>query len=194
MGEIKSAFEIAMENVKDVVGDKESVKEKKFTDMGKKIASEYLNDSMDNIKDEIAKYKGKEKEWVLKGMVDTLLANLVLPSDEYGLGRNRKVGEALFVVLKKPERLGNIMSELEHFFKEYLEERKRLMDAIERQYAPKLRQKEEELSRQMGAPVKIDPSSDPEYTAFVRRNMGQLEERYREVLNRVKEEVRSYLN
>ena len=43
-----------------------------------------------------------------------------------------------------------IFTQLEGFFKEYLGERKRLAEAIERQYAPKLKKKEEEMSRQMG--------------------------------------------
>ncbi len=194
MGEIKSAFEIAMENVKDVVGDKEALEANKLKIEGKKIISKFLDDSIENINDETGKYKGKELKWVKEGMLEALLSNLVLPVDEFGLSRNRKVGEALFAIVDDKNSLGKIMSELEHFFKEYIEERKRLTDAVRQQFAPKLRQKEEELSKQLGAPVKIDPASDPEYNAFLRQHLGQLEERYKGVLSRVKDEIRSYLH
>ncbi len=194
MGEIKSAFEIAMENVRDVVGNKEALEANRFKTEGKKIISKFLDDSLEDVKEELKKYKGKELKWVKEGMLEALLSNLVLPLDEFGLSRNRKVGEALFIVVDEAGRLGKIMSELEHFFKEYIEERKRLTEAVTQQFAPKLRQKEEELSKQLGAPVKIDPTSDPEYNAFLRQHLGQLEERYKDVLNRVKDEIRSYLH
>ncbi len=193
MGEIKSAFEIAMENVKDVVGDKVALEATKFKTEGKKIISKFLDDSVENIKEELKKYSGKELKWVKEGMLDALLSNLILPVDEYRLSQNRKIGEALFSVVDNTSNLGKIMGELEHFFREYMEERKRLTEAIEQQFAPRLRQKEEELSKQLGSPVKIDPASDPEYTAFLRQHLGQLEERYSSVLNRVKDEIRSYL-
>ncbi len=193
MGEIKSAFEIAMENVKDVVGDKEALEATKFKTEGKKIISKFLDDSVENIKEELKKYSGKELKWVREGMLEALLSNLILPVDEYRLSQNRKIGEALFSVVDNTSNLGKIMGELEHFFREYMEERKRLTEAIEQQFAPRLRQKEEELSKQLGSPVKIDPASDPEYTAFLRQHLGQLEERYSSVLNRVKDEIRSYL-
>ncbi len=193
MGEIKSAFEIAMENVKDVVGDKVALEATKFKTEGKKIISKFLDDSVENIKEELKKYSGKELKWVREGMLEALLSNLILPVDEYRLSQNRKIGEALFSVVDNTSNLGKIMGELEHFFREYMEERKRLTEAIEQQFAPRLRQKEEELSKQLGSPVKIDPASDPEYTAFLRQHLGQLEERYSSVLNRVKDEIRSYL-
>ncbi len=194
MGEIKSAFEIAMENVKDVVGDKEALNANKFKTEGKKLVSKFLDDSLEDIKSELGKYKGKELKWVKEGMMEALLSNLVLPVDEFGISRNRKVGEALFDVVDDKGNLGKIMSELEHFFKEYLEERKRLTEAVTQQFAPKIRQKEEELSKQLGAPVKIDPTSDPEYNAFLRQHLGQLEERYKSVLTKVRDEIRSYMH
>ena len=53
------------------------------------------------------------------------------------------------------------------------------------------KQKEADLSRQMGQPVKIDPAQDPEFISLLRQNMGNLEARYGEVLSRVKEQITS---
>ena len=194
MSIIKSAYEIAMENTKNVNGDKESLQANKFKTEGKKIVSQYLDDSVENIKDEIKKYKDKELKWVKDGILEALLSNMVLPANDFSLKKTKKVGEGLFSILKEAKKLGTMLNELEHFFKEYFEERERLTEAVKQQFMPKLKQKEEELSRQLGAPIKIDPESDPEYTAFLRQNLSRLGSKYNEVLNRVKDEVRSMYN
>ena len=60
---------------------------------------------------------------------------------------------------------------------------------VEQNYAPRLRQKEEELARQMGTQVKIDPASDPEFVAALRKGLADFEVRYSEVLQRVKSQI-----
>ena len=61
-------------------------------------------------------------------------------------------------------------------------------------YAPRLRQKEEEMARKTGQRVRIDPNSDPEYVGLLRRNLVMLEERYGGVLAQVKGEIESMLS
>jgi len=79
---------------------------------------------------------------------------------------------------------------MEQFLEDYLAERRRLVEAVEKKYAPVLRQKEEEMSRQMGQRVRIDPAMDPQFQKLLRDNMALLEERYTEVLEQVRQELR----
>jgi len=62
---------------------------------------------------------------------------------------------------------------------------------VEKQYAPKLRKKEEELTRQMGRPVKINPAADPEFQSLVRQYLSQLDAKYGEALDGAKEEIKA---
>ena len=87
-------------------------------------------------------------------------------------------------------KVSAIFGQLENFFREYLEERKRMLEALERQYAPKLKKKEEEMSRQMGQRVRINPAQDPEFQAMLRNYLSQLDLKYDEVLANAKEEIR----
>ena len=66
-----------------------------------------------------------------------------------------------------------------------------MVEAVERQYGPRLRKKEEEMSRQLGRPVKINPAADPEYQALVRQYLSQLDTKYGEVLDGAKEEIKT---
>ncbi len=191
MGTIKSAWEIALENTKGIEGDKELVETNRLKDEGKKLVSKVFDDPSFNLKEALKAFDKKQVEKVRDGLVQSLLANLVLPMDEMAQARNRRIGEAFVSVASDSKRLSMMFSQLENFFKEYMDERKRLIEAIERQYAPKLQKKEEEVSKQLGRPVKINPASDPEFQGLVRQYMGQLDAKYDEVLANAKEEIKA---
>ena len=72
---------------------------------------------------------------------------------------------------------------------EYVEERDRLRELVGQQYEPRLRQKEQELSKRMGQPVRIDPMTDPDFLAALRKANAQLDERYGTVLGKVKKDL-----
>jgi hypothetical protein len=72
---------------------------------------------------------------------------------------------------------------------QYLGEMTQYDEAIRRQYAPKLRQKEEELARRYGRAVKIDPLQDPEFLAFYNQNMNALKGNYQALVDQVREQA-----
>jgi hypothetical protein len=190
MGQIKSAFEIAMENAKDIEGNKELVEANRLRDEGKKLVSKVLEDPAFDLKGILKGWDARQGRFVREGLVQSLLANLVLPLDELGMKDTKRLGDAVATAVSDTRKVGMIFSQLDGFFKEYLGERKRLAEAVEKQYAPKMRKKEEELSRQMGRPVKINPASDPEFQIMVRTYLSQLDEKYGEVLEGAKQEIR----
>ncbi|HET6487195.1 MAG TPA: DUF6657 family protein, partial [Spirochaetia bacterium] len=181
MAIIKSAYEIAMENSKNIQGDKELVEANKLRDEGKKMVSRLLDEPSFDVKAALKAYDAKKLALVREGLMQSLLANLVLPSDEFTQNNTKRIGQAISAMVSDARKVSLIFSQLDNFFKEYLEERKRVVEAVERQYGPKLRKKEDELSRQMGRPVKINPAADPEYQALVRQYLSQLDAKYGEV-------------
>ena len=192
MGVIRSAFEIAMDNAKGIEGNKELVEANRLRDEGKRMVSKLLDvaGSFD-IKEALKGYDKRQLAWVREGLIQSLLANLVLPIDELSLKSNKRLGEAVSATAGDSRKVLAIFSQLENFFKEYLGERKRVVDAVEKQYAQKQRKKEEDLSRQLGRPVKINPAQDPEYQAMVRQYLSQLDLKYNEVLEGAKAEIKA---
>jgi hypothetical protein len=191
MGVIRSAFEIAMDNAKGIEGNKELVEANRLRDEGKRMVSKILDIEPFDVKEALKLYDKRQLAWVREGLVQSLLANLVLPLDELSLKSNKKLGEAMAAMSSDSRKVLTIFSQLENFFREYVGERKRVADAVEKQYAPKLRKKEEELSRQMGRPVKVNPAADPEFQALVRQYLSQLDLKYNDVLDGAKEEIRT---
>lgn len=190
MAEIKSALQIALERTKGVEADKEALAANRFITEGKKAVSRFLSEEDIDLKQVLAGYGGKEAAWVKEGMFQALAANLKLPYDELGLVASKKAGKGFAAIVNDPKKLSRLLAQMEQFLADYLQERNRLVEAVEKKYAPILRQKEEEMSRQMGARVKIDPAMDPQFQKMLRDNLALLEERYGEVLEQVRQELR----
>jgi hypothetical protein len=191
MGVIKSALEIAMENSKGIEADKGLVETNRLRDEGKKLVSRVLEGTSFDLKAALKGYDATQAKSVREGLMQSLLANLVLPADEFATSNTKRLGEAVAAIVSDAKKVGMIFSQLEGFFKEYISERKRLAETIEKQYGPKLKRKEEDMSRQMGRPVKINPASDPEFQNIVRQYLSQLDVKYGDVLEGAKGELRT---
>jgi len=61
---------------------------------------------------------------------------------------------------------------------------------LRQQYEPKLRQKEEELSRRMGREVRLDPLQDPEFVNFYNQNLNALKANYEAVVEQAREQTK----
>jgi hypothetical protein len=188
---IKSSLEIALERTKDVQADPENLLASGFITAGKKLVPQFLNDPEFSLARKVREHDGKERKWVSEGVFGALSFNLALPSDEYGLKRNRRAMEGFSAILRDQRRLRIMSQQLEQFFAEYFQERQQLKQNVDSQYGPRLQQKEEELARRTGSRVRIDPATDPEYVQLLRQQMALLEDRYGNVLQQVKQELSS---
>ena len=194
MAIIKSALEIAMERSKDVEADREALEANRFVTEGKKLASKFLAEAEAqeevDIKREIEKFDPKQRKWIKEGVLQALLANLTLPADEMSLLQGKRAAKGFAALSSDPKQVSRLLNQIDQFLGEYLEERKRLISAVEQRYAPTLRQKEQEMSRQVGAPVKIDPMMDPGFQKMLRENLAILEDRYGEAMGQAKQQLR----
>jgi hypothetical protein len=188
MGRIKSALEIALEKTESVKSDKGSIREFEVRQRGKKLAGEFLEDPNKSLEAELKKAPQEDQDSLRQGMFDVLLSRITLPPAAEDQKRIEAAGRGLLAVLDKA-RFGAILKQFSQVMGQYLEETAQYQEAIKRQYAPKLRQKEEELSRRLGRQVQLDPFQDPEFIAFYNQHMNQLKANYQGVVDQVREEA-----
>jgi hypothetical protein len=189
MGRIKSALEIALERTESVKSDRTSIEQFDAKQRGKKLANEYLENPETNLAEELKKTPPEQLESLKQGIFDVLVSQITLPAGKDDSKRIETLGKGLETIIKD-KQFAALYKQLGQALNQYLDEAAQYEEAIQRQYAPKLRQKEEELSRRMGRAVRIDPFQDPEFIAFYNQNMNALKGNYQAAVDQVREEAR----
>lgn len=186
MSRIKSALEIALERTNSIESDKSSINQYKLKQQGKKVAGQFLENPENSLLKEIEKHPKADQYPLKQGAFDLLISQITLPLAKEALSRIESAAKGLGEIIQKPEftaLCGQLMDALEHYF----EEAEHFENLITQQYAPKLRQKEEELARRTGRQITLDPFQDPEFVAFYNQNMMVLKERYQTAIDQVRE-------
>lgn len=190
MGEIKSSWEIALEKTKDIQADKSVLESNNYRKEGKKIISEFIDDVSANLDDCFKKFESGQINWVKEGMFEALISHIVLPQNTMAQDQLKHLTQGFTKILGADNKIKMIFEQVAGFYKEYLEQKTGLREAVERQYAPKLEQKRRALSQKMGRDVPLDPESDPEFIQFYRQSLTQFDNHYQEVLTQVKNELK----
>ena len=193
MGRIKSALEIALERTESVKTDKASIGQYEARQQGKKLANSFLSELSLSMEDELKKIPKEQVESMKQGIFDVLSTQIILPLSKEDIPRLEAVGKGLKLLIKD-RSFSNLYSQLIQLFSQYLDETAQYEQMIHQQYAPKLRQKEEELSRRFGREVKIDPFQDPEFVNFYNQNFKALKDHYQAAIDQIRGEITAMWN
>jgi hypothetical protein len=188
MGKIKSALEIALERTESVKSDKGSIGQFEAKQKGKKLANQYLEGGIKSLEEEIKKETTTGQESLKQGIFDILISRITLPADKDDLKQIEAAGRGLAAVIGG-KQFAEIVKQRVQILNQYLDEINQYEEAIKRQYAPKLKQKEEELSKRLGRTLKLDPFQDPEFVAFYNQNMNALKDNYQAAVDQIREEA-----
>lgn len=194
MATIKTAVELALEKTQGLKADRTGAEREDARKAGRVLASRFLDqpDGVD-FPGELAKWKKPLDEPAREGAAEAFLSRVQLPRDKASAPALEAVGRGLAALargLGSDKRVVSIVKDMAAFLDRYLEDVARVEDGLMRQYAPKLRQKEDELARRTGQDVRIDPRRDPEYLALLSKALGQVKGQYQDALDRAKEELK----
>jgi hypothetical protein len=180
VGEIKSAWELAMEKV-DKLGklspeELRQQKEDKCRSIGQGLAEKYLSgSSLRDLKIELDKQKGEERELVRMALASRLIDAIELGDAE----RLAKVEEAISgLKLKAKEGLAAISGEIEQLFAEYREAEQKKRREVEAAARGVLHQ----LRISGSAIGSVNPEVVPEWKS----ELDKIAQPYRERLDDIK--------
>jgi hypothetical protein len=192
---IRTAIEIAMERTQGVKSDRTGAEREEARRAGRVLAAKSLDSPGEtDVRKELAAFKKPLDGAAREGAAEAFLSRMQLPRDKTPDSVLEAVASGLASVARSPgsdKRAAAVVKELSGFFARYLEDVSRVEEGLKRQYAPKLRQKEEELARRTGQEVRIDPRRDPEFLALLSKSMGQVKAQYQDALDRAKEELKA---
>jgi len=194
MGDIKSAFEIAMEKVSKLESaTPEERKQWKFTPAGEQLAAKYLKEDV-NLLTEINKYKEDECRYVIRGVVEVLARTIDLPRNDAVKKINRKAMDGIKTLKKDKSGVENIYSKFRYVFNHYQEQgeqqRRQAFEQLKVQFMAKLQQA---MQQQYGTSARINTNVNverhPQFQEEWRRVLAQLEQQYQSHLTEYRQEL-----
>ena len=194
MGEIKSAWEIAMERVKEVESDPKGLRERELKDEGRRLAASLfdpLEDHLSDVKKARSRFKGEDHQLVMDGIAEVCKSYVKLPTTEAD-------SEAAMRAIKRAGELAGVdpsplTEQLTQIFGQYISQREELAQQLQARFADRLKRNEEQLARQTGRRVRLDPNQDPEYGKALQANMQALSDRYAGIVDQVRDEIDAML-
>ena len=190
MGEIRSAIDIALEKTADIHGDKTGADNRELKNAGKKAAGNFLSTGDKSILEKaLAGQKDANITLITEGAISIFLASFRLPSQETDLTKLGPISNGLELLLPN-KGLKEMVDQVSQIFSQYLADCEKLGKALEQQFMPRLRAKQQELSKRYGKNVPIDPSHDPEYMAALTKNQRMIDEKYDQVITQVRSQIR----
>lgn len=189
MSQIKSALELALEKTQDVHSDKKSLEAYELRQQGKRLVSKLNENPELDVKRELKQYSGAQLRYVKEGFYQVIMSNLGLPNSEADLAKIDMLEKGLSVVIKDRGSLQQMIEQTRGLLKQYLDNRQHLIEQLRSAFSDRMRQREEELARQFGHAVKIDPAQDPEFASALQQHMGRLRQQYEGVLQQLRTEL-----
>jgi hypothetical protein len=179
VGEIKSAWEIALEKVEKLGSlspeERRKQKEKEFGAIGQTLADKYLTGlGLWQLETELNKYSVEEKGLVQKALASKLIQMIELGNRE----RLQRVMEAILALKQGDSAISSIKGEIEQLFQEYDEAAQKESQEIEKSAREVLHQ----LRISGSAIGAINPGVIPE----LRQGLNRLARPYEERLEGMK--------
>jgi HrpA-like RNA helicase len=196
MAQIKTALDLALERTAGLKADKSGLEQSEAKKAGRMAAAKYLENPTEiDLKKELNKQKSEFLGAAREGAVEAILSYAQLPRDKESMPALDKIAAGLNEAAAQglPKQAKSLLDQLGGFMEQYLKALEQMEEALRRQYAPKLKQKEQEMARRTGQEVKLDPLRDPEFINFYTNNMNQLKAQYQGALTQAKEDLKNFI-
>jgi hypothetical protein len=181
MADVKSAYEIAMEKIKDI--EPATLEERlkwKFVPKGEELAGKYMKDDV-NLMTELSKYNDEERKYVEQGISAILIRNIDLPKNDAAKKNNRKAMDGIKLIKKDKTAVENVFSKIRYVFNHYAEQgeaqKKEAYEQVKEQFAMKLQQA---VQQQVGTNAIVDVKVEqlPQFQEEWRKTVARLDAQY----------------
>ena len=191
MGEMKSAWEKAMEKVEKLGKPTEDeVKLFECVPVGNKLAARYLQEDDFNLDAELTKYKGTGlRKYVAQGAQEILLNNMILPQNEADKQVIKRAMSGLKIVKENKNQLETILDRITNLFNYYEQARQQAYTQFKKEFEAKLQEASQTLQQQPGNAVPIETQLQVQFQAEWHKLNSQLNAQYEKVLTEHKQQI-----
>ena len=193
MGEIKSAFEKAMERVEKLgKASEQDTLRWKYHPEGEKLGARFLKDEVHLIP-ELGKCEEKARPYVIEGVLPVLIRNIDLPRNEQAKRGTKTAMEGIKTLKSDKGAVENVYSKMRRIFNHYENEgeqqRRQALESFKRDFQAKLQQA---LQQQFGAGARLRANAvetHPQFQEEWRHVLIQLDSQYLKLLDEFKVEL-----
>ncbi|MDO8490931.1 MAG: hypothetical protein Q7T04_02815 [Dehalococcoidia bacterium] len=192
MGEIKSAFEKAMERVEKLgKATPEELAKLESLPLGNGLAARFLREPDFDLKGELAKFPEPKRKFVTEGARETFLSNIVLPQTGPGRESTKRAMQGVLNLKTNKAKAQAVVAKMEHLLNYYEQARQQTYAKLKEAFEAKLRENPA-LLQQMGLRGgRVEIETLPQFQMEARRVMAELGAQYERVLDEHKKELKS---
>jgi len=191
MGEIKSAWEKAMEKVERLgKPTDEELKQMEHIPTGNKLAARYLSEDDYDLDAELIKYKGTGiRKYVMQGAEEIFLRNISLPHNEQAKQTIRRAMAGIKLLKENKNRLEAIFDLINNLLTYYEQARQQSFTQFKQSFEAKLREAGQALQQQLGSGAPIEAELQQQFQEEWRRIGSQLAAQYEKALEEHRQEI-----
>lgn len=191
MGEIKSAWEKAMEKVEKLgKPSEEELKSLEYIPLGNTLAARYLKEDKNDLDAELTKYKGSGvRKYVIQGVQEILIRNINLPRDNRAKEITKRAMSGLRLIKQNKNQVDTIFGLINNLFSYYEQARQQTYMQLRQNFEAKLQEATRAVQQQLGNRVTIQPELQPQFQEEWRKASIQLDAQYEKVLEEHKGQI-----
>ena len=191
MGEIKSAWEKAMEKANNLGKLSPDEADKlKYGPLGNTLAAQYLREKDYDLEAELTKYKGSgAMRYIAGGAEEVLLGNIFLPRSEQSKQDVKKAMAGIKLLKKDRKRVEVILDQINNLVSYYEQARQQAFMQLKSNFTARLQQAAANSGQQPGARVSVDPERQPQFQEAWIKISSQLDAQYEKVLQEHKQQI-----
>ena len=187
MAEIKSTLEKVMERAASMGhASKEEIASEEMVRDGMRMGADFLQGK--EIDFSRAQEPSQTSVLIKKGLVQTLLRNIVLPRDD-GQERAERAMQGLLDLGKGSGDLVSIFNDMKRILAQYQQQKKEIRQQLEDAFRQQLEQAMAQQTGQTGLGMKVDPALHPKFQEEWSRIKVDMDSQFNQVLTQHKDFV-----
>lgn len=192
--EIRSTMEMVLKRAAEMTASADdSLFEEERVKEGMRLAAAFLRGEIVSIAEKLEKEPAGIQRSLQKGVTQSLLRNIFLPREEDQKQTVEKAMHGLVEVSQGDRQLLGAFGEMKKITDGYLQHRDQLKAQLEQQFARQMEMMEQNLARQTGMSMKLQPSQHPKFQEEWARLKEDLNDQYANALDQLKEMVADHL-
>jgi len=153
---------------------------------GMRLGAGYLRGKDINLFQALNEHDGAEKTAMLKGVIQALLRNIILPREKENQADSEKAMQGLIEMGRADSELIGIFTEMKTILDRYIDHKEQLRQQLKDSFAQQIGQLEQNMAQQTGTQLKLDPSQHPKFAEEWQHLSTELNDQYGRALDQHK--------